>query len=36
MTAIRTPESSVQSPSGTSWSVLAVLMAGTFMFVLDR
>ncbi len=35
MTAIRTLPSSVQSPPGRPWSVLAVLMTGTFMFVLD-
>ena len=35
MTATRTLPSSVQSPPGRSWSALAVLMTGTFMFVLD-
>ena len=35
MTATRTLPSSVQSPPGRPWSVLAVLMIGTFMFVLD-
>jgi len=35
MTATRTLPSSVQSPPGQSWSALAVLMTGTFMFVLD-
>jgi MFS family permease len=35
MTATRTLPSSVQSPPGRSWPVLAVLMTGTFMFVLD-
>ena len=35
MTATRTPTSSVQSPPGTSWAALTVLMFGTFMFVLD-
>ena len=35
MTATRTLPSSVQSPPGPSWSALIVLMAGTFMFVLD-
>jgi MFS family permease len=35
MTATRTLPSSVQSPPGRSWSPLAVLMTGTFMFVLD-
>jgi EmrB/QacA subfamily drug resistance transporter len=35
MTATRTLPSSVQSPPGRSWSTLAVLMTGTFMFVLD-
>ncbi len=35
MTAIRTLPSSVQSPPGRSWAALAVLMTGTFMFVLD-
>ena len=35
MTATRTPASSVQSPSSTSWAALTVLMFGTFMFVLD-
>ncbi len=35
MTATRTLPSSVQSPAGRSASTLAVLMAGTFMFVLD-
>ncbi|MGB6579923.1 MAG: MFS transporter [Streptosporangiaceae bacterium] len=35
MTATRTPASTVQSPSATSWAALTVLMFGTFMFVLD-
>src|SRR5246127_6006999 len=35
MTATRTLPSPVQSPPGRSWSALAVLMIGTFMFVLD-
>src|SRR5947209_1037977 len=35
MTAARTLPSSVQSPPGRSWPTLAVLMTGTFMFVLD-
>src|SRR5579859_2912255 len=35
MTATRTLPSPVQSPPGRSWPVLAVLMTGTFMFVLD-
>src|ERR1700760_2011619 len=35
MTATRTLPSSVQSPPGRPWSALAVLMIGTFMFVLD-
>ena len=35
MTATRTLPSSVQSRPGRSWSALAVLMTGTFMFVLD-
>ena len=35
MTATRTPASTVQSPSTTSWAALTVLMFGTFMFVLD-
>ena len=35
MTATRTLPSSVQSPPARSWSALAVLMTGTFMFVLD-
>ncbi len=35
MTATRTLPSSVQAPSGPSWSALTVLMFGTFMFVLD-
>src|SRR6476469_8539461 len=35
MTATRTLPSLVQSPPGRSWSALAVLMIGTFMFVLD-
>src|SRR5258708_38597579 len=35
MTATGTLRGSVQSPPGRPWSVLAVLMIGTFMFVLD-
>src|SRR6266536_3559868 len=35
MTATRTLPGPVQSPPGRSWSALAVLMIGTFMFVLD-
>src|SRR5256884_8679675 len=35
MTATRTLPSPVQTAGGRSWSVLAVLMTGTFMFVLD-
>src|ERR1700746_1275968 len=35
MTATRTLPSPVQSPPGRSWAPLAVLMIGTFMFVLD-
>src|SRR5258707_3599764 len=35
MTATRTLPGPVQSPPGRSWSTLAVLMIGTFMFVLD-
>jgi MFS family permease len=35
MTATRTLPSPVQSAGGRSWSALAVLMIGTFMFVLD-
>src|SRR6201985_1272904 len=35
MTTTRTLPSPVQSPSGRPWSALAVLMIGTFMFVLD-
>src|SRR6266705_2970400 len=35
MTATRTLPSPVKSPPGRSWSALAVLMTGTFMFVLD-
>ena len=35
MTATRVLPSSVQAPSGRSWSALIVLMFGTFMFVLD-
>ena len=35
MTATRTLPSPVQTASGRSWSALAVLMIGTFMFVLD-
>ena len=35
MTATRILPSSVQAPSRPSWSVLIVLMFGTFMFVLD-
>ena len=35
MTATRTLPSPVRAPSGPSWSALAVLMFGTFMFVLD-
>ena len=35
MTATRTLPSPVQSAGGQSWSALAVLMIGTFMFVLD-
>src|ERR1700759_4201513 len=35
MTATRTLPSPVQTPPGRSWSALAVLMIGTFMFVLD-
>src|ERR1700741_5642255 len=35
MTATRTLPSPVQSPPGRSWAALAVLMIGTFMFVLD-
>src|SRR5436305_2661594 len=35
MTATRALPAPVQSPPGRPWSVLAVLMTGTFMFVLD-
>jgi MFS family permease len=35
MTATRTLPSPVQTAGGRSWSALAVLMIGTFMFVLD-
>jgi EmrB/QacA subfamily drug resistance transporter len=35
MTATRTLPGPVQSPPGRSWPTLAVLMTGTFMFVLD-
>src|SRR2546429_2995593 len=35
MTATRTLPSPVQTSGGRSWSALAVLMIGTFMFVLD-
>src|ERR1700751_6352555 len=35
MTATRTLPSPVQTPPARSWSALAVLMIGTFMFVLD-
>src|SRR5215467_3311451 len=35
MTATRTPPGSVKAPPARSWPVLAVLMIGTFMFVLD-
>src|SRR2546430_6690494 len=35
MTATRTLPSPVQSSPGRSWAPLAVLMIGTFMFVLD-
>ena len=35
MTATRVLPSSVQAPSGRSWSALIVLMFGTFMFILD-
>src|SRR5258705_10389693 len=35
MTATRTLPSPVQTSPGRSWSALAVLMIGTFMFVLD-
>src|SRR6201999_3108516 len=35
MTATRTLPSPVQTAGGRSWSALAVLMLGTFMFVLD-
>src|SRR5258707_8941954 len=35
MTATRTLPGPVQSPPGRSWAPLAVLMIGTFMFVLD-
>src|ERR1700757_5188066 len=35
MTATRTLPSPVQSAGGPSWAPLAVLMIGTFMFVLD-
>src|ERR1700748_2780427 len=35
MTAKRTLPSAGQSPPGRSWSALAGLMIGTFMFVLD-
>ena len=35
MTATRTLPSPVQTAGGRSWAPLAVLMIGTFMFVLD-
>jgi hypothetical protein len=36
MTATQTLPSPVQSAPGRSWSALAVLMIGTFMFVLEH